>query len=126
MCLLTACLNTNQVQVLNALNNDRKAHSLRSLPTHAQAQTKAQKWAEELARTGKLKHSNLRDGITACWRSLGENVGMGPSVASIERAYMKSSGHRANILSTQWNGVGVGYAKRGSTVYTVQVFIKAC
>jgi uncharacterized protein YkwD len=39
---------------------------------------------------------------------------------------MASPGHRANILATRWNGVGVGYAKRGNTIYTVHVFIKTC
>jgi uncharacterized protein YkwD len=39
---------------------------------------------------------------------------------------MRSSGHKANILSTKWNGVGVGYAKNGNRVFTVQVFIQTC
>mgnify|MGYP000980517625 FL=1 len=39
---------------------------------------------------------------------------------------MKSSGHRANVLNSVWTHVGVGYAKRGSRVYTVQVFMQAC
>ena len=60
------------------------------------------------------------------WCSIGENVGYGPSVPAIEDAYMKSSGHKANIMSTKWNGVGVGYAKNGNRVFTVQVFIKTC
>lgn len=126
LALLTACLNSDQSQVLSRLNNDRQAHGRSSLSTHAQAQAKAQKWAEHLARTGNLSHSNLTDGISGCWRNLGENVGSGPSVAAIQQAYMNSSGHRANILSTTWNGVGVGYAKRGNVVYTVHVFIKSC
>ncbi|MEO6989363.1 MAG: CAP domain-containing protein [Aquihabitans sp.] len=124
--LLTACLNADQSQVLSSLNQDRQAHGLRTLTTHAQAQTKAQHWAEHLARTGKLSHSKLSDGISGCWRSIGENVGSGPNVPAIQRAYMKSSGHRSNVLSNTWNQVGVGHAKRGNVVYTVQVFIKAC
>lgn len=124
--LLTACLNADQAQVMSSLNNDRQAHGLRALSTHAQAQTKAQRWAEHVARTGKISHSNLSDGISGCWRSIGENVGSGPNVPAIQRAYMNSPGHRANILSNTWNAVGVGHAKRGNVVYTVQVFIKAC
>ena len=46
--------------------------------------------------------------------------------ASMARAYMASSGHRANILASKWNGVGVGYAKRGNYIYTVQFFIQTC
>mgnify|MGYP002682711007 CR=1 FL=1 len=115
-----------QDAVLRELNQDRTANHLRTLPTHWQAQQKAQAWAEHLAATGTLQHSNLTSGITVRWCSLGENVGFGPSVASIEDAYMASSGHRANILASKWNGVGVGYAKRGNYIYTVQFFIQTC
>ena len=124
--LLTGCLNADQSDVLSSLNKDRQAHGLRALPTNAQAQAKAQRWAEELARSGKLRHSNLPDGISGCWRSLGENVGTGPNVKAIQRAYMNSSGHRANILAGKWTAVGVGHARRGNVVYTVHVFIQTC
>ena len=115
-----------QAAVKNELNRDRVANRRVALRTQAAAQAKAQAWANRLASEGRMYHSNLRDGINVKWCSLGENVGYGPSVASIERAYMKSPGHRANILNTKWNGVGVGYATRGSRVYTVHVFIKTC
>ena len=124
--LLTGCLRTQQTQVLNELNADRSAQKLRTLPTQADAQRKAQAWADKLARENKLYHSKLSDGISTKWCSLGENVGYGPSVPAIQDAYMASSGHRANVLSTKWNGVGVGYAKNGNRIYTVQVFIKTC
>jgi uncharacterized protein YkwD len=124
--LLTACLGSAQSQVLSELNNDRTALRLKALPTQADAQRKAQAWAEKLARENKLYHSKLSDGIGVRWCSLGENVGYGPSVPAIQDAYMKSPGHKANIVSTKWNGVGVGYAKNGNRVYTVQVFIKTC
>ena len=124
--LLTACLTSAQTQVLDELNADRRANRLSALATQADAQKKAQAWAEKLARENKLYHSTLPDGIKVRWCSIGENVGYGGSVAAIEDAYMASAGHRANILSTKWNGVGVGYARNGNRVYTVQVFIKTC
>lgn len=126
MALLTGCLRSTQTQVLNELNADRSANKLRTLATQADAQAKAQAWAEKLAKENKLSHSTLSSGIKVKWCSLGENVGYGPNVAAIQDAYMKSSGHRANILSSKWNGVGVGYATNGSRVFTVQVFIKTC
>ncbi len=122
----SGCLRTSQNQVQYELNGDRSAQQLRSLGTQADAQAKAQAWAEKLARENKLYHSNLSDGIHVRWCVLGENVGYGADVPVIEDAYMKSAGHRANILSTTWNGVGVGYARNGSRVFTVQVFIKTC
>ena len=124
--LLTACLRSSQTQVQAAMNADRTANRLRALATQVDAQRKAQAWAEKLARENTLYHSNLPDGIHVRWCSLGENVGYGPSIDAIEKAYMASPGHRANILSTKWNGVGVGHATNGHKVFTVQVFIKTC
>ncbi len=124
--LLGACLGPNQTAVQKELNNDRNAYGLSSLATQSDAQAKAQAWAEKLARENRLYHSTLTDGIRTRWCSIGENVGYGPNVASVQDAYMASSGHKANIISSKWNGVGVGYAKNGNRVYTVQVFIKTC
>lgn len=126
MTLLSACLNTGQTQVLDAMNADRKAYGRKTLPTQYDAQKKAQAWAEKLARENTLYHSNLPSGINVRWCALGENVGYGSTVAAVEKAYMNSPGHKANILNTTWNGVGVGYAKNGSRVFTVQFFIKTC
>jgi uncharacterized protein YkwD len=124
--LLTACLSSGQAAVADEMNADRRAHGLRSLPTHDQLNRKAQAWAEKLARDGRLSHSSLSAGVPSCWRGLGENVGYGSSAAAVQDAYMRSSGHRANILATRWKWVGVGYAKAGSRVYTVQVFMQGC
>jgi uncharacterized protein YkwD len=126
--LLTACLQSTQSQVLSELNQDRTANKLHALPTQIDAQRKAQAWATKLASENKLYHSTLTDGISGKvkWCSIGENVGYGPNVPTIEDAYMNSPGHRANILNTKWNGAGVGYAVNGNRVFTVQVFIKTC
>ena len=126
MALLTGCLRSTQSQVLSELNADRSAHKLRTLPTQADAQRKAQAWAEKLARENTLYHSTLTDGIKVKWCSIGENIGYGPSVQEIEDAYMESPHHRANIVNTKWNGVGIGHATNGKRVFTVQVFIKTC
>ena len=124
---LSGCQFTaKQQEVRNAMNADRRANGRGDLAMHVQAAAKAQAWAEKLARDGKLSHSNLPSGISVRWCSLGENVGMGNSVASIEKAYMNSPGHRANIVSTTWNGVGTGHATKNGVTYTVQVFIKTC
>ena len=122
----TRPLTAAQQGVKNALNRDRRLQGLSILTTQADAQAKAQAWAERLASDGRLHHSTLSDGIRTRYCSLGENIGYGSSAAGVQTSYMASPTHRANILDRRWNGVGVGYAKRGSVVYTVQVFIKTC
>ncbi|MGI8754564.1 MAG: CAP domain-containing protein [Acidimicrobiales bacterium] len=124
--LLAACMRVDQTAALGAMNADRGANRLGRLGTQYDAQHKAQAWADKLAHENRLYHSNLADGINVRWCSIGENVGYGPSIPAIENAFMNSAGHRANILDSKWNGVGVGVAYSGNTVYTVQVFIKTC
>ncbi|QYG93549.1 CAP domain-containing protein [Iamia sp. SCSIO 61187] len=123
--LLAACLTSGQDAVLRELNSDRRAHGLASLPAHGTLTAKAQAWAEKMAREGRLSHSNLASGAPRCWQRLGENVGYGSSAAAVQDAFMRSSGHRANVLG-RWTDVGVGYAKAGNRVYVVQVFMVRC
>lgn len=124
--VLGACLNAEQSQALDRLNADRRANNRTTLSTQSDAQSKAQAWAERLARENRLYHSTLSQGIGVRWCWLAENVGYGSSIAGVQRAFMNSSGHRANVLSTRPNGVGVGVAHNGNRVFVVQVFIQTC
>jgi uncharacterized protein YkwD len=124
--LLASCFSPARDEALRLLNQDRTSRGIPALGSHGQLDAKAQAWAERLARENRLYHSNLSSGITACWRSLGENVGYGSSVAQVQAAFMNSSGHRANILNRSFDRVGVGVAYNGGRVYTVQVFMDAC
>jgi uncharacterized protein YkwD len=125
--LLTGCLTREQQTVLDELNADRQAAGLVALPPNDHAVAKAQAWAEKLARDNALSHSNLAAGLEGlCWRAIAENVGYGGSIAGVQDAYMGSAGHRANILNSRWDVVGVGYATNGARVFTVQVFVDLC
>lgn len=59
------------------------------------------------------------------YRAAGENIAMGQSTPqAVVDAWMKSPGHRANIMSTQFTEIGVGYAFGGSgRHYWTQMFI---
>lgn len=127
--LFSGCLSgptADQKLGLSEMNADRNAYSIASTKTNSMLQAKAQDWAEKLARENTLYHSKLSDGITGCWRSLGENVGYGSSIARVEDAYMASTVHRANILNNTFNYAAVGVAYNGSRVFTVQVFMRSC
>jgi uncharacterized protein YkwD len=125
---LAACENQHQETVRSAMNRSRAKHGRSALPHDHGATQYAQKVAEDLARLPghQLVHSDLSGHMSKqpCWASAGENIGYGPSVQGIENAYMASTGHKRNILDTKWNAVGTGYTVKGSTIYTVQVFIK--
>ncbi len=56
------------------------------------------------------------------YRSAGENIAKGQATPSaVVNAWMNSSGHRANILSTSFTHIGVGYVADGR--YWTQMFI---
>jgi uncharacterized protein YkwD len=126
MALLTSCLSNNQSKTLYQLNTDRYHNGIRNLSPLSQSVSKAQAWADHLAAIGYLQHTYLPSSYSVRWCALGENVGYGSDTASIERAFMGSPEHRGNILSGTWNHAGTGVARRGSTVFVVQEFIKTC
>ena len=57
-------------------------------------------------------------GIT--YRIAGENIGRGKSAMIIFDAWMNSEGHKANIMSSSYNRIGIGIYQN----YYVQLFIK--
>jgi hypothetical protein len=86
-------------------------------------QRKAQGWAEHLAATGRLAHSDLRDG-TPPGATVAENVGYGCSVDAVHQHLMASSRHRANILRTDVTHGAVGVAVSGDgRTWVVQLFM---
>lgn len=129
--LISGCLTANQQAGVDAMNRDRAANGLAALPDReGDVQAKAQAWADKLANEWALYHSTLTDGITSQVCAIGENIASssygGNGVANNEALFMNSSGHRANILGTGWNGTGVGVAVRGNTTWTVQEFVRYC
>jgi uncharacterized protein YkwD len=61
----------------------------------------------------------------ARFSSVGENVAIGPEPPEIHTGWMHSPGHRANILGTHFNALGVGVAERDGQFYAVEDFSRA-
>ena len=59
-------------------------------------------------------------GIT--YKSAGENIAKGYKTPdAVVKGWMNSPGHRANILSSSFTHIGVGYVENGN--YWTQMFI---
>lgn len=86
----------------------------------------AQAWAERMAANGAMSHNPSTGAqIPGGWSTWGENVAWStdPSPAGLHASLMGSSGHRANILSSAFTSVGVGYATDAAGgAYVAQVF----
>lgn len=125
--VLAGCLSEDQTTVQTHINNSRRSAGVHQLANYGPASTKAQNWAEHLAAIGTIKHSNLTSGYQpGTWCRLGENVGMGPSLATIHNAFLNSPSHRANLLSRYYDHMGTGVAKRGNTYFVVHEFVDVC
>lgn len=123
---LAACEPTPQQEAVRGhINESRRASGLHALADDVTVRLKAQAWAEHLAASGALSHSDLRSGLDAVpWVGIAENVGSGSSIRQVHESFMASPRHRANILDRRWDIVGTGHAVGGGgQVYTVQVFV---
>ena len=57
------------------------------------------------------------------YRAAAENIAKGQATPqAVVNAWMNSSGHRANILNSTYNKIGVGYVANGN--YWTQMFIR--
>jgi uncharacterized protein YkwD len=54
--------------------------------------------------------------------SAAENIAINSSVKLAHKAFMKSPGHRANILGLEYSKVGLGFYRKGTSLYITQWF----
>ena len=109
---------------VSRINAERSARGIPTLAMKSDLAAVARDWAEHMAAAGSISHDpNLADKVSG-WTVLGDNVGKGPSVSSIHKAFMASETHRHIILDTDFNQVGVGVATAGDTLYVTQVFAR--
>ncbi|GBG55725.1 serine protease [Sporomusaceae bacterium FL31] len=119
-------------QAFALLNQDRAANGLPALTLNSKLTSLADAYAADMIKRGYFSHYNPegqspfdrmnKAGIS--YSTAGENLAINNSVAAAETAFMKSSGHRANILNSSYTDVGIGvvHSSNGS-VYVVQEFI---
>jgi hypothetical protein len=111
---------------LSAINSSRSSAGLPPLSMDSGLQSHARKHTADMIAAGEIYHSTsaeLQAAAGSGWSKLGENVGRGGSVSSLHDAFMKSSGHRANILG-DYNYVGIGTDTASGVLYVTVVFMK--
>ncbi|GAA1981609.1 hypothetical protein GCM10009817_23550 [Terrabacter lapilli] len=121
-----AATTTVQQQVVQLVNAQRARVGCRALVTDARLSRAAQAHSVDMARRGYFSHTSL-DGRTFVQRiraqgytgsRLGENIAAGqPTAKAVMDAWMKSPGHRANILNCRYTAIGVGAAVGGPYRY---------
>ncbi|MET9958349.1 sigma-70 family RNA polymerase sigma factor [Streptomyces sp. NPDC006326] len=104
-------------QVIALVNDERAAAGCGPLKEDPQLRSAAQGHSDDMANRDFFSHTNP-DGAdpgkrtTAAgyrWSTYGENIAKGQqTAASVMDAWMKSPGHRANILNCSFKDIGVG------------------
>ena len=122
------CMPADAKTFLDRTNALRSSVGVPALKENDTLTRKAEDWAQHMAATGQLAHSNLSDGLGSLnWRMLGENVGYssatGDTLKTIHDAFVRSAPHRANLVNGRFTHMGVGVAKdsRGR-VWVAEVF----
>ena len=114
--------------VASLVNAARRDAGLSELELDADLCAAAQARAQEIAQS----FSHTRPDGSSCftileefgvsYRAAGENIAMGQRTPEeVMDGWMNSSGHRANILSSNYTQIGVGYVAQGN--YWTQLFI---
>ena len=128
----TADTNNSIAKSLLALVNQARAENgLSALSLNDSLSAVAQKKAEDMKNNNYFSHTSPTYGSPfdmiknagISYKSAGENIAMGQKTAeAVFNAWMNSSGHRANILSSKFTQMGIGVTD-GSTRYWSQMFI---
>lgn len=104
------------------INYERQQRGLKALTVVGELRTVARDHSVVMANKNHLHHNpDLSTDVTN-WLRLAENVGVGPSVSSLHKALMESTGHRANILDSKVTELGVGVEVRDGRIWVTQIF----
>lgn len=105
------------------VNGARSSRGIRVYAVRSDLTAVARRQAARMASSGRMYHNPSLGSEVGGWSNVGENVGRGSDVGSVHNAFMRSSSHRANILSTVFTEVGVGTARSSSgELFVSQVF----
>lgn len=125
-------LTDDEKLILELTNAARKEQKLPPLTANATLTNCARLHSDNQAKQKKMAHE--LDGKTPVdrvkasgylYRNMGENVayGDGPvAVKDIFEGWMKSEGHRKNILKQEFTEIGIGVSETGRQKYYTQVF----
>jgi uncharacterized protein YkwD len=117
----------------DAVNRERGEQGLPQLSWDQALAVAARKHAALMAEQNELSHRLAGEAdlgqrtaqAGARFSVVGENVAIGPDSPGIHSGWMKSPGHRANILGADFNALGVGVAERDGQLYAVEDFSRA-
>lgn len=110
------------VQAVEVTNQARRAAGLSTLRIDPELSRVAEMHSYWMQRKNHLFHSNRLDWKVTNWIRLGENVGFGSSIASLQSAFMNSPAHRQNVLDPSFTYVGISVRPQGERLWITVLF----
>lgn len=119
-----------QKEVLKLVNNERKKEGLKPLKADKKLEKVAQIKSEEMEEKGYFAHKSpdygtpfqMMDRFGVRYRTAAENIAYGQKTPEeVVDGWMKSKGHRKNILNSHFTQIGIGISKN-EPYHWVQMF----
>ena len=113
------------VILLNYINDERAKVNAEPLTLDKTLCEISNKRAEEISRKNSFSHTRpngsswqtMHDEYNVCWHHNGEDIGAVPTAEYVFDLWMKSDGHRENMLSKDFKKLGVGYYFNDNSEY---------
>lgn len=129
-------ISSSMQQMLNLINNERRRNGMSDLCFNSKLILAARSHNNDMVVRDYFSHTGS-DGSSIStrvnrvgyrdWRGIAENIAINSSVQGAHTSLMNSAGHRANILNSSYNQIGIGFLTqtRGrwqGYLYVTQVF----
>ena len=128
----TSNMNSDEKEVFDLINKQRTNNGLAALKNDSEVQRVARIKAQDMVDNNYFSHTSPTYGspfdmlksFKISYKTAGENIAGNSSNSSAVTAWMNSSGHKANILNSNFNytGIGVVSSPKYGKMY-VQLFI---
>ena len=128
----TSSMNTNEKEIFDLINKQRTNNGLKALKVDEEVQRVARIKAQDMVYNNYFSHNSPTYGspfemlksFKVSYKSAAENIAGNSSNSGAVTSWMNSSGHKANILSGNYNytGIGVVSSPKYGKIY-VQMFI---
>lgn len=114
-------------EIFEKVNDERAERGLDPVEWDHRMAEVARDWSAHMQASGEFRHRDLGalddEPWGAAYRSIAENIAMGQTTAGqVHAGWMRSDGHRANILNPDVDRLGVGVVCVGGTMHATQNF----
>lgn len=117
-------------EIFDRVNDERRERGVEPVEWNEELAGVARDWSAAMAERGVLEHQDVREVLSrdelSGFAGLGENIftASGPVPAGVAHVgWMRSDGHRVNVLNPGWNRLGVGvFCAPDGSVWAAQEF----